>query len=311
MDHLGILYVHIKSYRWLWCPSVSIKQPPFTNLTRLEIRLPCTTFRKFFLLPPLITPIPLNWVLLAFNKAQETTVLNFVVKVFPLQLTKHIFVCLPCIINITFFALRLCRVGSVLLLEAPRAFFLADGMYPNIQMKYYSGTGSPIFTLSRKACIVRTSCLSTFSFNQGDWKSSLISIFARHFRSLLLASTRLIPSPGQVFRHDPQVTHKFHTFSVAKACQFVLSSVRMESPEFLNLEGMASETLADITRPVAQNNSSITSATSAALSSYLPTTFCLLRCYELCKKPRSMKWREWKSRNGIRITLAPSTCGKL
>ena len=72
-------------------------------------------------------------------------------------------------------SVRNCRVESILLPDASQAFNLADGMYhvvsrhPALRMENDSrSAGFTISTLICQACIVRPSCSSTLSFNQGD-----------------------------------------------------------------------------------------------------------------------------------------------
>ena len=63
---------------------------------------------------------------------------------------------------------------------------------------------------------------------------------------------------------------------MTEARHSVLSSVRLELAELPNVNTMSSESLAELTRPIAEYYSSVSPATSAALSSYLPTrtAFC-------------------------------------
>ena len=89
--------------------------------------------------------------------------------------TDETLLCLPSLYyNYDIPAPRNCKVESVLLPDAPQAFYLADGLYhiisrdPHIQMKNDSGSDFSISTLSCKACLIRPSCSSTLSFNQGD-----------------------------------------------------------------------------------------------------------------------------------------------
>ena len=86
----------------------------------------------------------------------------------------------------------------------------------------------------------------------------------------LLATIELTPSRDQIFDQVPNATHKFHTYSFAEAQQAVLSTVRLEVAELPNLKRMSPETLADLTCRYAGYYSSISPATSAAVSSNLP-----------------------------------------
>ena len=92
-----------------------------------------------------------------------------------LTTTDETLLCLPSLYNnYDIPVLRNCKVESVLLPDAPQVFNLADGLYhivsrdPHIQMKNDSGSDFSISTLSGNACLIRPSCSSTLSFNQGD-----------------------------------------------------------------------------------------------------------------------------------------------
>ena len=72
-------------------------------------------------------------------------------------------------------SVRNCKIESILLPDAPRASYLADGMYhvvsclPTLRMKKDSRSARfTTSTLTCQACIVRPSCSSTLSFIQGD-----------------------------------------------------------------------------------------------------------------------------------------------
>ena len=180
-------------------------------------------------------------------------------------------------------SIRNCKVESVLLPDATQAFYLADGMYhvisrhSSLHMKNDSRTaGLSVQTLSCHACIIRSSCTSTLSFNQGDLVLTPDMDFCESKPQPLIASIQLTPSLDQVFRHVPQAASRFHVYSIAEARQSVLNSVRMELAELPNVQRMSPETLDELTRPTAQYYSSISPATSAALSSYLPTKTAVL-----------------------------------
>ena len=103
-------------------------------------------------------------------------------------------------------SVRNCKVESILLPDAPQAFYLADGMYhvvsrhPALRMKNDSrSAGFTISTLTCQACIVRPSCRSTLSFNQGDLALTPDMDFCETYPLLLIASIQLTPSFDQVF----------------------------------------------------------------------------------------------------------------
>ena len=178
------------------------------------------------------------------------------------------------------------KVESILLPDAPKAFYLADGMYhvvfrhPALRMKNDSrSAGFTIRTLTCQACIIRPSCSSTLSFNQGDLVLTPDMDFCESHPLPLIASIQLTPSLDQVFKHVPSASSQFHVYSVAEARQSVLNSVRMELAEIPDVERMSPEALDQLTKRIADYYSSISPATSAALSAYLPTRTAV--CFSL------------------------------
>ena len=148
---------------------------------------------------------------------------------------------------------------------------------PNIQMKNDSGAaGFSSSTLSCQACLVHPSCRSKLSSNQADLELVPDMDFCKNNPEPLLATIELTPSLDQLFKQVRNATHKFHTNSTAEARQSVLSTVRIELADLPNLKRMSPETLTDLTCPIAMYYSSISPATSAALSSYLPTRTAVL-----------------------------------
>ena len=129
-------------------------------------------------------------------------------------------------------SVRNCKVESILLPDAPQAFYLADNMYhvvfrhPALRMKIDSRSAG--FTISTLTCqIVRPSCSSTLSFNQGDLVQTPDMDYCETHPLPLNASIQLTPSPDQVFKHVSPASSQFHVYSVAEARQSVLNSVRM------------------------------------------------------------------------------------
>ena len=139
--------------------------------------------------------------------------------------------------------------------------------------------GFTISTLSFQACIVRPSCSSTFSFDQGDLVLTPDMDFCETHPLPLIASIQLTPSLDQVFNHVPSACSQFHVYSVAEARQSVSNSVRMELAEIPDVKRMSPEAVDQLTKPIADYYSSISPATSAALSAYLPTRTAL--CFSL------------------------------
>ena len=105
----------------------------------------------------------------------------------------------------------------------------------------------------------------------------------------MLVSILFTPSVEQVFEHVQQAAHKHHTYSFAEARQSVLSSVCLELVDLPDVKFTSAEVLEKIKRPIAQYLYSISPATSAALSSYLPLLtafvflfFCLVFLFTFC-----------------------------
>ena len=170
-----------------------------------------------------------------------------------------------------------CKVESILLPDAPQAFYIADGMYhivsrhPALRMKDDSrSAGFTISTLTCQACIIRPSCSITLSFNQGDLVLTPDMDFCETHPLPLIASIQLTPSLDQFFEHVPSASSQFYVLSVAEARQSVLESVRMELAEIPDVKRMSPEALDQLTKPIAAYCSSISLATSAALSAHLP-----------------------------------------
>ena len=95
----------------------------------------------------------------------------------------------------------------------------------------------------------------------------------------LIASIKLTPSLEQVIEHVPSASSQFHVYSVTEARHSVLNSVRMELAEIPDVKRMSPEALDQLTKPIADYYSSISPATSAALSAYLPTLTAV--CFSL------------------------------
>ena len=119
-----------------------------------------------------------------------------------------------------------CKVRSILLPDAPQASYLVDGMYhvvsrhPGLRMGNDSrSAGFTISTPTSQACIVRPSCSSTFSFNQGDLVLTPDMDFGENHPLPLIASIQLTPSLDEVFKHCPPASTQFRVYSVTEACQ--------------------------------------------------------------------------------------------
>ena len=147
-------------------------------------------------------------------------------------------------------SVRNCKFESVSLPYAPQAFYIADGMYhvvsrhPALRMNNDSrSVGFTIITLTCQACIVRHSCSSTLSFNQGDLVLTPDMDFCETHPLPLIAFIQLTPSLDQVFKQVPPVSSQIHVYKVAKASQSVLNCVRMELAKIPDVKRMSPEAL--------------------------------------------------------------------
>ena len=171
-------------------------------------------------------------------------------------------------------SLRNCPVHSVLLPDAPQAFYLADGMYhiisrdPILQVKNDSRThGISVSKVICQACLTRPSCTSALSFNQGDLVLSPDMDFCETNPESFVATVSLTPSLEHVFKHVPRTSNVFNVYSLGEARQSIIDSVQMELAELPDLHRMSPTAIDELTRPIAEYYSSIPPATSQALQS--------------------------------------------
>ena len=174
-------------------------------------------------------------------------------------------------------ALRNCPTNSVLLPDAPQAFYLAEGLYhvisrePLLHMKNASDIhGVSVSMIPCQACILRPSCHSTLTLNQGHLVLEPNKEYCSTSPEPFFATIELIPSSEQVFKHVPQSKHVFHAYSIGEARHSFLSSVLMELAELPDVRRMSVDSIDQVAHPIAQYYLSISPATSQALESYLP-----------------------------------------
>ena len=173
--------------------------------------------------------------------------------------------------------LRSGPANSVLLPDAPQAFYLAEGLYqiisrePLLHMKNASDIhGASVSMIPCQACILRPSCHSTLTLNQGDLVLEPDMDYCSTSPEPFFTTIELIPSLEQVFKHVPQSNHVFHAYSLGEARHSVLNSVRMELAELPDVRRKSVDSIDQLAHPIAQCYSSISPATSQALESYLP-----------------------------------------
>ena len=130
--------------------------------------------------------------------------------------------------------------------------------------------GVSVSMIPCQACILRPSCHSTLTLNQGDLVLEPDMDYCLTSPGPFFATIELIPSLEQVFKHVPQSNHVFHAYSLGEARHSVLKSVRMELPEFPDVRRMSVFSIDQLAHPIAQYYSSNSPATSQALESYLP-----------------------------------------
>ena len=171
-------------------------------------------------------------------------------------------------------ALRNCPAVSVPLPDAPQAFHLAEGLYhaisrePLLHPKNASDLqGVSVSTISCLACILRSSCHSTLTLNQGGLVYEPDMDYCS--TSLSLATIQLVPSLAKVFQHVPHSNHVFQAYSLGEARHSILSSIRMELAELPDAPRISFESIDRLAEPIAQYHSSISPATSQALESNL------------------------------------------
>ena len=194
-----------------------------------------------------------------------------------LTITDETLLCLSSLLyNYDIPSLRNCPVLSVLLRDAPQAFYLADGMYhiisrdPILQVKNDSRThGISVTKVMCQPCSMRPSCTSTLSFNQGDLVLSPDMDFCETNPELFVSTVALTPSLEQVFKHVPQTSNVFNVYSLGEAWQSIIDCVQKELAELPDVHRMSPTAIDELTKPIASYYSSISPATSHALQSYL------------------------------------------
>ena len=179
--------------------------------------------------------------------------------------------------NYAILALRNCSAVSVLLPDAPQAFYLAEGLYhvisrePLLHLKNASDLhGVSVSTISCQACILRPSCHSTLTLNQGDLVLEPDMVYCSTSPEPFFANIQLVPSPAKVFQHAPYSNHVFHAYSLGEARNSILSSVRMELAELPDVQRMSVESIDRLAAHIAQYYWSMSPATSQALELNLP-----------------------------------------
>ena len=132
-------------------------------------------------------------------------------------------------------ALRNCLVASVLLLEAPQASYLTDGLNrvisrtARLQVKNDTdGLPVSISTLQCQACLFRPSCSSTLTFNHGDLLLSPDKDFCEFRPEPFVASVKLTLSLAAVSNTLTPASADLNVYSFGEARRYIVSSVQLE-----------------------------------------------------------------------------------
>ena len=159
----------------------------------------------------------------------------------------------------------------------PHRLYLAEGLYhvisrePLLHLKNDSDLhGVSVSTISCQACILRPSCHSTLTLNQGHLVLEPVMDYCWTSPEPFSATIHLVPSPAKVFQHVPRSNHVFHAYSLGKVRHSILSGVRMEVAELPDVQGMSVESIDPLAEPIARYYLSISLATSQAPGSYFP-----------------------------------------
>ena len=112
------------------------------------------------------------------------------------------FLCLTSLFyNFSVPALRNCHVESVLLPDAPQAFYLAGGLYHVISRKRHlpmtkdtNSHGTRMSTIDCQACVIRPSYSSKLTLNHGDLVLNLDMDYCETRREPFVAKVQLTPS---------------------------------------------------------------------------------------------------------------------
>ena len=119
-------------------------------------------------------------------------------------------------------ALRKCPATSVLLPDAPQVFYLAGILYhfisrePLPHMKNAIDIhGVSVSVIPCQACILRPSCHSTLTLNQGDLVLEPDMDYRSTSPERFFATIELIPSLEQVYKHVRQSNHFRFRFRLA------------------------------------------------------------------------------------------------
>ena len=218
----------------------------------------------------LITHSMLNWVLLtSVNVLEEIAKTYGVNKICRLSTTTD--ETLHCLTSLFYEysipALRNCLVDSGLLPEAPKASYLADGLYhvlsriARLQIRSdIDGLPVSISTLLCQACLILPSCSSTLTFSHGDLVLTLDMNFCETRPEPFVASFKLTPCSA-VFNTLPPATADLKVYSFGKALRKLFSSEQLQLAALPHVKKMTGGDLRTVTKPISHYYTTISPST--------------------------------------------------
>ena len=174
--------------------------------------------------------------------------------------------------NFSVLALRNCHVESVLLPDAPQAFYLADGLYHVISQKRLlpmmndtKSHGTRMSTIDCQACVIRPSCPSKLTLKHGDLVLNPDMDYCEIRPEPFVANVQLTPSLQKFFESLPLPSADFNKYSHSEVRKCVLISVRMELAELSEVHTMVFDNFKEVVEPISHYYACIPPATSKAL----------------------------------------------
>ena len=173
------------------------------------------------------------------------------------------------------------HVESILLPDAPQAFYLADGFYRVVSrtrhlpmMNDTNSHGTRMSTIDCQACAIGSGCSSKLTLNHGDLVSNPDMDYCETRLEPFIAKVQLTPSL-QVFESLPPAGAEFNMFSHSEVRKSVLTSVRLEPAKLPEIHTMDFDKLKEVAEPISHYYASIPPATSKILEGYMQTKSAL------------------------------------
>ena len=184
--------------------------------------------------------------------------------------------------NFSVLAPRNCHVESVLLLDAPQAFYQADGLHHVISRKRHfpmindtNSHGTRVSTLDCHASVICPGSLSKLTLNHRDLVLNLEMDNCETRPKAFVARLQPTPSVQRVFESLPPLSAEFNMCSQSVVRKSVLTSVRIELAELPELHTMDFDEIKEVAEPISQYYASIPPAASKALEGKMQTKSAL------------------------------------